>query len=175
MAKSKQQVIDQRRALLGSLLVRVPGITLNQLVDQIGGVLVNPKTGEPYTLTTIHGDKQTLVKRWREEAMADVESHVSRQFAEIQEVKKLGWQQKDGDLVLKALKRESQLLGLDAPQRHIHSGPDGGPIAQAIIIWKEQAQLAREGIQQLQDPHATLEEGDVIEGEATELTDGTDG
>lgn len=73
--------------------------------------LLNPETGEPYTHTTVLNDLKALKKDWRKSANSATEEHVARQFAEMQEVKREAWTQKDGDLVVKVIDKEMKLLG----------------------------------------------------------------
>jgi|SRR5581483_1753264 len=77
--------------------------------------LRNPETGEPWTWVTVHRDCQALARRWQREALADTAPLKAELWAELRAVRRQAWT--DGDLatVLRALKQEAELLGLDAP------------------------------------------------------------
>lgn len=98
---------------------------------------VNPSTGEPYSLGTINGDLKALSTQWKRESSRATETHKGRQVAELLEVRRCAWARKvfdlvgnehdspDLDKVLKALKQEAELLGLNAPEKREVTGKDG--------------------------------------------------
>ena len=107
-----------RRRLVAQLLLR--GYTQREIRDALArpvraGGLRNPQTGKPYSLGTINADVQHLRERWREEAAADIAEHKARHVAELGEVKRTAWKQKDLRTVLKALDQEAKVLALNAP------------------------------------------------------------
>lgn len=81
------------------------------------GKLINPATGQPYSLGTINGDIQALEAEWRANAAQSTDVHQARQLAEIQKIKIQAFSQKNPDLALKAISLEMKLLGTAAPQK----------------------------------------------------------
>lgn len=115
----EQDTIAIRRQRVSSLRNR--GLTHEEIWQQlsspvVGGkdnpsYLVNPETSKPFDRTTITRDLQWLRADNRKQASANTEEHVARQYAEIQEIKRAAWSQRDPDLALKALEKEMKLLG----------------------------------------------------------------
>ena len=79
------------------------------------GRLVNPKTGEPFSLATIHLDIKALEKEWRESAAQATDVHQARQLAEIQHIKVMAFNSRNPALALRAIDSEIKLLGTAAP------------------------------------------------------------
>ena len=78
---------------------------------------MNPATNEPYSLGTINGDIKRLEKQWRKAAADTIEEHKARQVAEIAEVKRQAWTDKDTGAVLRAIDLEANILGTKAAVR----------------------------------------------------------
>jgi hypothetical protein len=124
---SKQDIIDNRRRLVMSLRLR--GATQREIITQLAADgHVNHETGQPWSLGVINKDLQAITAEWREERMKTMDEHVARQLAELFEVKRSAWSQKELDTVLRALKQETDLLGTNAPSRQEHTGAGGAPI-----------------------------------------------
>lgn len=77
--------------------------------------LRNPATDEPWTHVTVHRDLVALAGQWRSEALADTAPIKAELWAELREVRRAAWAANDFATVLRALKQEAELLGLDAP------------------------------------------------------------
>lgn len=88
----------------------------------------DPKTGKPYSLMTINRDCKWIDKSWRENILALADEHNARILAEINEVKRTAWKDGDMQVVLRALKQEVDLFGLEAPKQTEIGAIGGGPI-----------------------------------------------
>lgn len=112
LSTANQDAIELRREQVAHL--RLQGLSAREIADRLSKgpkKLVNPDTNEPYTHTTILSDLKALKKTWMKSANTATGEHVARQLAEIQEIKRLAWRQRDGDLALKAVEKEMKLLG----------------------------------------------------------------
>lgn len=101
-----------RREKVASLRLR--GLTLREItlsLAQQNPPVVNPQTGKPYSAVTILNDLEALKDEWRANAAQDTDVHQARELAEIVEIKRAAWSQKDPELALKALDREMKILG----------------------------------------------------------------
>lgn len=131
----KTDIVEIRRERIAHLRGR--GLSAREIADELGkgdNKIVNPDTGEPYTHTTVLTDLKTLKSQWRKSAKIAIDEHVARQFAELQEVKRLGWQQEDGDLIVRAIGLEMKLLGT-------MKQPDGvNPSVPSIMfVWADES------------------------------------
>lgn len=95
--------------------------------------------GTAYQRTTILGDIRALEDEWKANASRDTATHMARLLAETQEVYAAAWVKGDLNIVLKAIERQSKMLGVDAPVRREISGPGGAPI-QVAQMTEEDAQ-----------------------------------
>ena len=109
--KGNQTMIDLRRMRVASLVLRQ--LNQREIVEALGRVMLNPDTGKPYSLGTINTDIRHLRSEWRQKAISDSNEHRSRVWAELQEVKREAWAQKNLKAVLLCLAQERALLGLD--------------------------------------------------------------
>jgi hypothetical protein len=109
-------VIAERRRLVAAMRLR--GADQRAIVGALAkGGHRNPETGKPWSLGTVNADCQALEAEWRAAALADTTEHQGRVWAELSEVKRAAWQEHDLQAVLRALKQECDLLGLNAPER----------------------------------------------------------
>ena len=120
--------MEKRRQLVASLLVQSPRITQREVHHRLAGEVVNPATGEPYSLGTINNDIQVLRDEWREKKNEDRDEWISRALGAYDEMEKAAWAKGDLSEVRYVWKARRTMLGLDAPQRQEISGPEGGPI-----------------------------------------------
>ena len=131
---SNEMIEARRLELVASLRLRRR--TQREIQQALATQLVNPKTGEAFSLGTINADVKKLEKGWRESAAAKVEEHKAQQLAEIQEVKRQAWNDKDLPIVLRALSLEADITGTKAPVQTEISGRDGGDIVIKAVDYR---------------------------------------
>lgn len=78
---------------------------------------VNPNTGQAWSLGIIQRDCEELQAEWRAAAAADIAEVKGRQWAEIQEAKRMAWRLADVNQVRQLIKLEMELLGTEAQKR----------------------------------------------------------
>ena len=110
--------IAKRVQVISSLKLRY-GWTAPRIYEELANnrELWNPRTGKPWSVQTIRFDLQKLKRQWREEAAKNFDDHMSQQLLSIREARQAAWGQHDVGNVLRALKQEADLLGLDTPQK----------------------------------------------------------
>jgi hypothetical protein len=125
---ANEAIEAKRLELVASLRLRKR--TQREIQIALAGSIVNPTTGEPYSLGTINGDIKKLEREWRRLAAAKTDEHKAIQIAELQEVKRLAWTEKDMGAVLRAIDLEANILGTKAAQQSVTemTGKDGGEI-----------------------------------------------
>ena len=105
--------IEAKRLELVAAL-RLRGRTQREIQQALAGQMLNPAPNEPYSLGTINTDIKRLEKQWRKAAADTIEEHKARQIAEIGEVKRQAWNDKDTGAVLRALDLEANIIGTKA-------------------------------------------------------------
>ena len=125
--------IEAKRLELVAAL-RLRGRSQREIQQALAMQMVNPTTGEPYSLGTINGDIKRLERQWRKAAADSIEEHKARQLAEIGEVKRQAWNDKDAALVLRAIDLEANIVGTKAAVRSEVTGEGGGPVQTEIVI-----------------------------------------
>lgn len=114
---SRNDLVKKRREMVASLRLR--GLTEREITEALAKPgkqqILNPDSGEPYSPQTIHNDLKLLRDEWRERAAEDIKIHHARQLAEIQEIKRQAFLDRDGRLALMAIDREIKLLGTASP------------------------------------------------------------
>ena len=124
---SQRAIREQRREAVAALRLRRR--TQREIVDALRQQgLVNPDSGEPWSLGTVNGDVQWLERSWRAAAAADIERLKGAQLAEIWEARRLAWELGDVNQVRQLIKLEMELLGTESPKRTEVSGRDGGAV-----------------------------------------------
>lgn len=111
-----EAIIAHRRELVAR--ARLRGATQREIVEglkQIG--FVNPRTGEPWCLATVHKDLKAIQSDWRKEARQAIDKHKARQLAELQEARRQAWHDNDMASVLRAIGQEMALLGTETPKK----------------------------------------------------------
>ncbi len=124
--------IEAKRLELVAAL-RLRGRTQREIQQALAAQLLNPVTGEAYSLGTINGDIKKLERNWRKAAADTIDEHKARQLAEIGEVKRQAWNDKDAALVLRAIDTEANILGTKAAVRQEVGGVDGGPVVIKVV------------------------------------------
>lgn len=110
----------KRLELVASLRLRK--FTQREIQEELAKTLKNPATDEPYSLGTINGDIKRLEREWRKAAAVATEQHKAQQLAEIQEIKRQAWRDKDIIAVLRSLDLEATITGTKAPTKNDNSG-----------------------------------------------------
>lgn len=107
-------IVSERRDLVASLVVRqLTQREICKALKQLGKV--HPETGKEWSVGTINTDIKHLKLEWRASARASIEQHQADRLRELAEVKKAAWERRDLDKVLRAIKQECDILGLEAP------------------------------------------------------------
>lgn len=115
-----ESIISLRRARVAQLKLRQLSsreiaLALAQGDRDGNNRIVSPQTGKPYDHKVILADLKILQEEWKKDRLQDTDTHIDRQFAEINEVKRAGWAQSNPKLVLEGLDREMKLLGTSKP------------------------------------------------------------
>lgn len=164
---AQDEQIEDRRRLVASL--RLKGMTVREVQLGLAELRkVNPETGQPWGIATIHADCEALKEQWRKEATAEIAEHQSRLNAELEEVKRFSWRKEDTERVLKAIEQQRKLLGADAPTRTLIGGvPGADPISiqsGSVLDGIDIAKLSQEELDALEAALATLDRFRAGEG-----------
>jgi len=112
---ARQALVAQRRQLVARLRLRQ--VSVRDIQAAVGRQFPNPETGQPWSLGCIQGDCVALQRAWQATAAADTAAHQAALLAELREARREAWQEKALELVLRGLKQEAELLGLNAPKQ----------------------------------------------------------
>ena len=113
---SRNDIVRRRREAVGRL--RVYGMTEREIAIALPKQgIVNPQTGEPFSHQTVHLDCEALRQEWRENAAVSTAEHQARELAEVQEIKRQAFLDRDGMLALRAIEKEMKILGTAAPEK----------------------------------------------------------
>lgn len=115
---SNHDILMVRRQQVARLRLR--GLSIRDIVQALAMPplsLTDPKTGKPYSVGTIHRDLKAIETEWREAAVADIAAWKAKQLAELAEVKRAAWLEKDLGMVLRAIQQEVDIIGTKAPTR----------------------------------------------------------
>ena len=118
--KSSRAVIAARRRMVAGFKLR--GLRSREIQAALAEDMMNPETGEPWSLRTIGYDIAALHKQWEEESAKDIGEHKARELAELGEHRKSAWAEKELGEVRLGLALEMKLLGTQEPERREHSG-----------------------------------------------------
>lgn len=120
--------------------LRLRGRTQREIQIALAREMTNPATGEPYSLGTINSDLKKLERQWRKSAEDSIVEHKARQLAEIGEVKRQAWLDRDQSIVLRALDLEATITGTkSAIRQEIRqeiTGKDGGEIPIKVVDYR---------------------------------------
>ncbi len=121
-----------RRELVGRL--RVQGLTVREIAIAVFDEGFANKDGYALSHQTIHKDIIALRRQWSKNAAVTMEQHRARQLAELGELKRKAWTDKDGSLALRAIETEMKLTGTIAAQKiHIDLPPEVGPLLASLL------------------------------------------
>ena len=118
--KSSRAVIAARRRLVAGFKLR--GLRAREIQAALAEDMLNPETGEPWSLRTVNYDIAALLKQWEEESARDIQEHKARELAELGEHRKSAWAEKELGEVRLGLALEMKLLGTQEPERKEISG-----------------------------------------------------
>lgn len=111
---TRAAIVASRRLKVQQLLLR--GLTQREIVRALERQnIVNPKTGAPYSLGTINADLQALEEEWEEAALEARSKKKAKTAAELRELKRAAYADRDYKLVGEIIKQERQLFSLDDP------------------------------------------------------------
>ena len=117
----RQAMKDYRRRLVASLILRKR--TQREIVEGLYTQgLRNPENGNGYSLGTINGDVKALRKQWRKEAAKDMAEATADHLAELSEVRRSAWGSLEYQAILRSLKQEADIRGINSPTEIKHSG-----------------------------------------------------
>jgi hypothetical protein len=106
--------------------LRTRGYSVREIAEVLAEEgAVNPSTRKPWDHATIGRDAQLLLADWKRDAARDTASHQAQHLADLRAVRKAAWSTGELGAILRALKQESELLGLNAPQKVAPTTPAG--------------------------------------------------
>lgn len=137
----RKKIVDniqvRRRNEVSKLLLEGNKLSEIQEILPSKGIL-NPQTKKPYTLSMLSLDLKELTAQWAAQSYDNIALCKRRVWAEIQAVKKKAWEKKQLDVVLKAIKSERELLGLDEV---IKGGIDVAELKQIIYVRNDEVNV----------------------------------
>lgn len=120
MNKSQSEIRDHRRHRVA--YYRLRGLNHREIIAALTNEEeLNPKTNKPWSLGIINSDIRALGSEWRAQAARDTETHRATMLAELKEIVRAAWQSDDLTVILRSLKQQAELLGLDEPQQMKHN------------------------------------------------------
>lgn len=114
---AKADNAERRREAVARLRVR--GLSVRSIAQALATLdppIINDD-GKPYGKSTIQADIDALREQWREDSGRAIAEHHAEQLAQLREVQREAWRDKDLDLVLKTHDRIARILGTDAPSK----------------------------------------------------------
>jgi hypothetical protein len=109
-SSKKAEVLFRREKVTRLRLRHLSLREIVQELDQQG--IRNPRTHEPYDLTTIHRDIRALEREWEERAAEDMARHKGELIAELREARRQAWDDDKLSYVLRSIEQEAKILGL---------------------------------------------------------------
>lgn len=115
-AKAQQDAVLKRRELVAALMGK--GFTVRQIADGLAKVgMINPDTGEAYTHVTVQHDITALRRQMMARTNKQLDAYRADHLIKTQQLYADALKAGNFGAALGALKRQAELLGLDAPQR----------------------------------------------------------
>ena len=132
----------RRREMVGRLRARQ--LTLREIVVELAKdeEFRNQRTGKPFSLCTVHGDIAWCKEQWREHAIKSIDEHKARILNELEALKRKGWDEKDYTIVMKAIEKECQILGINAPTKVDATGMQPMTYVQLMLMAEGQSLIA---------------------------------
>ena len=123
-------VMERRRRLISSMLLRRPNITRREVMKNLADVpLLNPATNEPFALGTIQNDIDALKAGWRERSDENTDEWIAELLAMIDQLQGDAWQEREYAVVLRCVQERAKLKGLYPAEKRELTGAGGGPLA----------------------------------------------
>ena len=127
------EVIAARREMVAELrLRRMTFRAIASALEHAGHV--NPESGKAWHHQTIAEDCQALIADWKERGRQEFDERRACLLAELDETKRAAWAKGEHEVVLRAIKAEREMLGLDAPTRAEVTGANGESLAVQIYL-----------------------------------------
>lgn len=108
-------VQQQRRQYVARMRLR--HVSVRDIQKALATQFPDPQTGKPWSLGCIQKDCMALKREWQALAAADTAEHQASLLAELREARREAWQEKALEVVLRGIKLEADLLGLNAPKQ----------------------------------------------------------
>ncbi len=130
--RAKNDVVLARRELVGRL--RLQGMTVREIAEEVFEQGFTNAMGYALGHQTIHKDIVALRRQWVKNAAVSVDERRAQQLAELCELKRTAWENKDAALALRAIETEMKLTGTIAPQKvQIDLPPEVGPLLASLL------------------------------------------
>lgn len=116
LKRSKEHLVVLRRKAVSK--AKLHGQSNDQIViwlEEEG--IINPDTNQPWSVQTISNDLKEIERSWEDVMFRDITTHRARVMAEFGEVKSAAWKAGKLDTVIRAIKGEIDLLGLNELER----------------------------------------------------------
>lgn len=111
---NRSAIVASRRLKVEQYALR--GLTQREILTALTQQRVlNPATGQPWSLGTVNADLQSLEDEWGEAALEVRSTRKARVAAELKQLRRLAYAERDYKLVGELLKQERALFSLDDP------------------------------------------------------------
>jgi hypothetical protein len=111
----------------------------------------SPHTNEPWPKATVWREMEAIRARWVQSTQ-DIEAHYASTLAEIEELRRGAWNDKNGvdrSAILAALDRKCKLLGLDRPMKIAHTTAAGDDVDLGPTVLVVKVDTAKMTVQQM--------------------------
>ena len=110
--------IENRRRVVTQLRLR--GFTYREIHAGLIELRETDKIkNKPWSIGTIHNDVKVIESRWEKESIENINMHKNKVLAELDEVSRHAWQEKDTKNVLEAIKQKRAVIGVDAAKQSL--------------------------------------------------------
>ena len=115
--------------------LRNRGLGLDEITEALAhSGLVNPGTQKGWSCSAIYKDLKTLLANDQKAAARDHGEWFAQHLAEQNELLRLAWAEKDLAAAQRALDARAKLLGINAPDKHEHTGTNGAPLTWMAVV-----------------------------------------
>lgn len=130
---TSHEIEAKRREIIAALSLR--GLSQRQIVafmatppkpGQDGRFFyLNPETKEAWSIATVNRDLKFLREEWQANAAVSIAERQARLFAEMQEVRRRGWEKDEMGTVQRSFDQEAALFALNGPVKVAPTNPAG--------------------------------------------------